>query len=176
MFQGGEPLMWNAVKGHFMKRKAGLQVARLLIENGIRVDESGRFYVADVEVTDVSLARAAGVDRRVVRDTADYILADELMRPIFMKLRPAGTSLVGVASHLGYTVLKINADPHRSGILAGVTKILADNDLMVRQALADDPDLNPDPALTLVVAGRVPAKAVEEIQGLPYISSITLFG
>jgi predicted regulator of amino acid metabolism with ACT domain len=168
--------MWNAVKGHFVKRKAGLQVVRLLIESGIRVDENGRFYVADAEITDVSLARAAGVDRRVVRDTAAYILEDEQMKEIFMKLRPAGASLVGVASHLGYTVLRINADPHKSGILAGVSEVLAKHDLLVRQALADDPDLCPDPALTLVIEGHVPAEAVEGIQRLPYVSSITLYG
>jgi hypothetical protein len=168
--------VWSAVKGHFSKRKAGLQVVRLLIESGIRVDENGRFYVADAEITDVSLARAAGVDRRVVRDTASYILGDEQMKPIFMNLRPAGASLVGVASRLGYTVLKIRADPHRPGILAGVSTALARHDLLVRQALADDPDLYPEPALTLVVDGHVPAGAVEEIQRLPFVSSITIFG
>ena len=168
-------MMWNAVRGHFIRRKAGLQVARLLIENGIRVDETGRFLVADVEITDVSLARAAGVDRRVVRETAAFILGDDQLKPIFMKLRPAGTSLVSVASHLGYTVLKISADPHRSGILAGVSRVLAEHDLLVRQALADDPDLNPDPKMTLVIEGHVPAKAVEDIQRLPYVVSITIF-
>jgi predicted regulator of amino acid metabolism with ACT domain len=167
--------MWSAVKGHFVKRKAGLQVVRLLIEGGIRVDESGRFYVAGAEIADISLARAAGVDRRVVRDTADYILGDEQMKPIFTKLRPAGTSLVGVSSQLGYTVLKIKADPHRSGILAGVSSVLAKHDILVRQALADDPDLHPEHALTLVVEGHIPAGAVEEIQRLPYVSSITIF-
>jgi len=167
--------MWNAVKGHFIKRKAGLQVVRLLIESGIRVDKDGRFYVADAEITDVSLARAAKVDRRVVRDTAAYILEDEQMRSIFMKLRPAGASLVGVASQLGYTVLRIDADPHKSGILAGVSEVLARHDLLVRQALADDPDLCPDPALTLVIEGHVPAAVVEDIQQLPYVSSITLY-
>ncbi len=168
--------MWSAVRGHFVKRKAGLQVVRLLIESGIRVDEDGRFYVGGAEITDVSLARAAGVDRRVVRDTASYILEDDEMKAIFMKLRPAGTSLVGVASQLGYTVLKINADPHRSGILAGVSAVLAKHDLLVRQALADDPDLYPEPALTIVVEGHVPAVAVEDIGRLPYVSSITIFG
>jgi hypothetical protein len=168
--------VWNAVKGHFARRKAGLQVVRFLIESGIRVDANGRFYVADAEITDVSLARAAGVDRRVVHDTARYILEDKQMKPIFMNLKPAGTSLVGVASHLGYTVLKVNANPHRAGILAGVSSALATHDLVVRQALADDPDLCPEPALTLVIEGHVPAAVVEEIQRLPYVSSITIFG
>jgi predicted regulator of amino acid metabolism with ACT domain len=166
--------MWNTVRAYFTNRKAGLQVARLLIENGIRLDASGRFFVGEVEVADVSLARAAGVDRRVVRDTALYILKDEGLRPIFENLRPAGSSLVGVASMLGYTVLKIKADSHRSGIIAGISKVLADHELLVRQALADDPDLYPEPALTLVIEGHVPAKAFEEIQQLPYVRSITI--
>lgn len=139
------------------------------------MDENGRFYVAGAEITDVSLARAAGVDRRVVPDTVAYILEDEQMKPIFMNLRPASASLVGVASHLGYPVLRVNADPHKSGILAGVSDVLAKHHLLVRQALADDPDLCPEPALTLVIEGHVPAEAVEGIQRLPYVSSITIF-
>jgi len=162
------------VKAHFSKRKAGLQVARLLIEHGIRVDPSGRFYVGEVEVADVSLARAAGVDRRVVRDTATFILGDRRLKTIFQKLRPAGSSLAEVASVLGYGVLKVAADPHKPGIIAGVSKVLADRGVLIRQALADDPDLHPEPLLTLVVEGHVPAEALEELRGLPNVKSITL--
>ena len=166
--------MWNNVKDYFIKRKAGLEIARLMIEYGIRLDRSRRFYVGDVEIPDTSLARAAGVDRRVVRDTADYILQDEQMLSLFEKLKPAGASLVDVATMLGFTVLKVTADPHKLGIISAVSSVLMQHGVIIRQALADDPDLYPEPVLTLVLEGRVPAKAVEELNKLKLVTSLTL--
>ncbi len=166
--------MWKKVEKWFSRRKAGLAVVRLMVEYGMRVDESGNLYIGDVELADNAVARVAGVDRRVVKETARYLLSIPELRSIFTKLRPAGPSLVDVAPYLGYSVIKVRADPHIPGILASVASIISDHGLVIRQALADDPDLYPDPALTLVIEGRLPGDAIEKIQRVKSVKSVSI--
>ena len=67
--------MWKKVEKWFSRRKAGLSVVRLMVEYGMRIDESGELYIGDVGLADNAVARAAGVDRRVVKETARYLLS-----------------------------------------------------------------------------------------------------
>jgi predicted regulator of amino acid metabolism with ACT domain len=149
-------------------------VAQIMIQNGIRLDSKGRFYVGPVRITDTAIARAAGVDRRAVRETAKFILSNRSLASLFLKLRPFGSSLVDIAKALGYSVLRIESDPHSWGVISDVTSVLAKHRIVVRQALADDPDLIPEPRLTLVVEGRLPPEAVEQIRSLKCVKSLTL--
>lgn len=158
----------------FSRRKAGLAVVRLMTEYGIRVDESGELYVGDLELTDKAVAKAAGVDRRVVRETIRYLLSIPELKLIFTKLRPAGPSLIDISPYLGYSVIRVKADPHSPGILASIASIISDYKLVIRQALADDPDLYPDPALTLIIEGKVPGEAIERIQKVKSVRSVSL--
>ncbi|MEM3436955.1 MAG: hypothetical protein QXP55_00265 [Nitrososphaerales archaeon] len=166
--------MWKRIQTQFKKQKGRLNVVRKMIELGIRVDENGKLYVGDTEINDTAIARAVGVDRRVVRSTTKQILENPELREIFTRIRPVGASLVDVAKFLNYSVLVIKSDPHKPGVIASVTSVLAKYNLVVRQALADDPDLVPEPCLTLVVDGKIPAKAMDEIRSLPLVKSLTI--
>ncbi len=151
-----------------------MSIVRKMVELGIRVSEDGRFYVGDVEVSDTALARSVGVDRRVASSTARQILDDPQLRTILTKVRPSGASLVDVAPLLGYEVLVIDADPHKPGVISGITTVLAKHGVVVRQALADDPDLTPEPRLTLVLQGRVPPEALAKAKAVSSVSSVTI--
>ncbi|NWG08834.1 MAG: hypothetical protein HXX80_00725 [Nitrososphaerales archaeon] len=166
--------MWKKIQNHFKKQKGRLNVVRKMIELGIGMDENGRLFVGDVEVDDTAIAKAVGVDRRVVRSATRQILSNQELREIFTGIRPVGASLVEVAQVLGYSVLVIRSDPHRPGVIASVTDVLARYGLVVRQALADDPDLVPEPCLTLVIDGRIQAEAIDEIRSLPVVKSLTM--
>ncbi|MDG6929229.1 MAG: ACT domain-containing protein [Nitrososphaerota archaeon] len=166
--------MWSSVQSLLQNRKAGLSIARVMLEHGIRIDHSGRFFVGDVAISDSSLARAAGVDRRAVRETAGYILSKAELKAVLSKIRPFGASLAEVASLLRFSVLRIHAEPHAPGVISDVSSVLAGHNIVIRQALADDPDLVPEPRLTLVVEGDLPASALEEIRALDCVRSLTL--
>ncbi|MBI4258257.1 MAG: amino acid-binding protein [Thaumarchaeota archaeon] len=156
------------------KQPERLSLVRKMVELGIRVSEDARFYLGDVEVSDTAIARSVDIDRRVVRSTAEQILQDPQLKPILTKLRPSGSSLVDVASDLGYQVIVITADPSKPGVISVVTSILAEYGVVVRQALADDPDLTPEPKLTLVLQGSVPPEALIRARSVPSVSSVTL--
>ncbi|MCP8309343.1 MAG: amino acid-binding protein [archaeon] len=166
--------MWKKIQTRFKKQKGRLNVVRKMIELGVRIDENSKLYVGDAEIDDTAIARAVGVDRRVVRSTTKQILDNSELREIFTRIRPVGASLVEVAKILDYSVLVIRSDPHRPGVIASVTSIVAKYNLVVRQALADDPDLVPEPCLTLVIDGKIPAKAIDEIRSLPLVKSLTM--
>ncbi|MEM3684161.1 MAG: hypothetical protein QXX17_01440 [Conexivisphaerales archaeon] len=166
--------MWNSVKSSFQNRKAGLEIAKLMLLNGIRIDSSGKFYVGSVAISDMAIARAAGVDRRAVRETARFIMSEPQLMSILGKIRPSGSSLVEVAKQLGFSVLVVESDPHASGVIAEVSNVIAKYKVVIRQALADDPDLVPEPRLTLVLEGNLPSDAIDEIRRLSCVRSLKL--
>ncbi|MBI2185173.1 MAG: amino acid-binding protein [Thaumarchaeota archaeon] len=166
--------MWPQIKDRLAKQPERLSIVRKMVELGIRVSEDARFYLGDVEISDTAIARAVNVDRRVVRSSAEQILQDAQLKTILSKLKPSGASLVDVAQELGYQVIVITADPHKPGVISVVTSILAEYGVVVRQALADDPDLTPEPKLTLVLQGTVPPEALVRARSVASVSSVTL--
>lgn len=157
-----------------MRQRSRLEVVQKMVQLGISIDSKRRMFIGNLQVYDTALARAVGVDRRVVRNTINQIFEDSELREIFTKVKPVGTSLVEIAGLLGYTVLVISADPYKPGVIAGVTNALANSDIVIRQALADDPDMTQDPKLTLVVEGKVPPLVLSKIQEIESVKSITI--
>jgi predicted regulator of amino acid metabolism with ACT domain len=166
--------MWKSVAEKFEEAPAKLKVARLLIENGLRIGENGRIYCGDVEIPDTKIARVLDVDRRVVRETIKYIMSDEVLRKVFTRLKPAGALLRDVAALFGYGVLEIRADPSAVGIIAGVAQALAKAGISIRQIHAEDPDLNPDPKLIVITERAVPGEVIQEILKVPNVKSVTI--
>lgn len=80
----------------------------------------------------------------------------------------------GVARHLGFEVLEIEAEPHASGIVSAVSSIIADAGISIRQIVSDDPDIYPNPKLTIVLEKKLPGPAIAKIRALKRITRISL--
>lgn len=144
-----------------------------MIECGIRVGEGDRLFVGDVEVDYTAMARAVNVDRRVVKQTVNQIRGDAYLNGIFSDIAPFGSSLVNVVSKVGYSAIEIESDPKKAGVMAAVADVLAKHKLVIRQALADDPDMIPDAKMTLVVEGPL-GEAIQELNQLDLVKSIKI--
>jgi len=144
-----------------------------MVELGMSVNERGELFLGPVEVSYSKVAEAAGVDRRVVKETAQFMKDDPELGPIFGKIRPIGPSLVGVAGILGMGVLEIRADPNKPGIVAGVSGAISKEGINIRQVIAEDPDLVPEPRLYVITERKVPGKVIEEILNLPFVKSVS---
>jgi len=167
--------MWHQIQGKFARKKARLNVVRKMIELGISVDNKHKLKVGEMSVNDSALAEASHVDRRVVRNTVNQILSDPELKVIFTHIIPMGTSLVEIADKIGYKVLVVNvADPLKVGVISSISSILSDYDVIICQAIADDPNYTPDVKLTFVVAGKIPPEAIGKIQSISWVESITL--
>lgn len=167
--------MWKRVLEKMSSFPARVRVARLMVELGLGVSSGGRVTCGLVEVRDGALAEAVGVDRRVVKETVKMILGDELLRRIFTGLRPAGALLSPVSKPLGFGVVEIRADPSAVGVLAGAARVVADHGVSIRQAVAEDPDLFPEPKLVLVLDRPLPGEAITELTRVPSVESVTTY-
>jgi predicted regulator of amino acid metabolism with ACT domain len=58
--------------------------------------------------------------------------------------------------------------------MAAVAELLSRHGTVVRQALADDPEMVPDAKLTLVVEGQLTAEAVAELKALRLVKSLKI--
>jgi predicted regulator of amino acid metabolism with ACT domain len=140
----------------------------------MRVSEDEKIFVDDVEVGYTAVAKALDVDRRVVKQTAAQIRGNRYLFSLFSKTKPLGTSLVDVVTQLGYTALIIEADPKSPGVMAGVAEILSRHGMVVRQAVAEDPEMVPEAKMTLVLEGQLTGQAMEELNGLKVVRSIKI--
>jgi predicted regulator of amino acid metabolism with ACT domain len=168
--------MWNKIQElmgqHHPER---LRVARLCIENGLAVRDDG-IYLNRIEIPTARIARAAGVDRRTVVETVRMIQSDTGLRDIFELFQSAGLSLKGVAKQLGLGVVEISAqDPKNVGILASASRLLADAGISIRQAQVDDPELSPEPKLTLIGDKSVPGHLIPEMLKIRGVARVSVY-
>ena len=167
--------MWNNAKKYFGGHPERLKVARVLIENGLAV-RNGKIYLNEIEIPPVRVARAAEVDRRTVVETLKAIRSNRDLRLIFEDIRSAGHSLREIAKHLSLGVVEITpVDAKTPGILAGSAVILAKNGLSIRQAIVDDPELSPEPKLTLIVERKIPGEIIPELLNVKGVARVSIY-
>jgi predicted regulator of amino acid metabolism with ACT domain len=147
----------------------------VLIENGLAV-RNWKIYLNEIEIPPVRVARAAGVDRRTVVETLKAIGSNRELRLIFEDIRSAGHSLREIAKHLNLGVVEITPlDAKTPGILAGSAMILAKNGLSIRQAIVDDPELSPEPKLTLIVEKKIPGELIPELLNVKGVAKVSIY-
>jgi predicted regulator of amino acid metabolism with ACT domain len=166
--------VWANVRKQFERQVVRPDVVKKMIECGMRVSDDEKIYVDGVEVDYSAVARAVDVDRRVVKQTVEQIRRNGYLYSLFSKTRPLGTSLVDLVRELGYTGIVVQADPKSSGIMAAVAEILSRHGMVVRQAVAEDPEMVPEAKMTLVVEGELTGRAMEELHSLKVVRSIKI--
>ena len=125
--------MWQVLIDHFRRYPAQERVVRLMIEHGLRIHD-GAICAGTIEIADTAIGRAADVDRRIVRSTVETILGDPRLSRVFTRLAPT-LHLKDVAPDLGCGVIEIVVgDARQPGILAGVSKVISDHRISIRQA------------------------------------------
>ena len=167
--------MWNSLKKHFEGYPERLRVVRVLVENGLSARD-GKVYLNQIEIPPVRIARVAGVDRRTVSETLNTIKANRELRLIFEEMRSAGHSLKEIAKPLNLGVVEITpVDAKTAGILAKSALVLAQAGLSIRQAIVDDPELSPEPKLTLIVEKKIPGELISAILKITGVAKVSVY-
>jgi len=167
--------MWNMIKGHFQEYPERLKVARVLVENGLSAKD-GKICLNQIEIPPVRIARVAGVDRRTVNETLNAISSNPELRLLFEEIRPAGHSLKEIAKHLNLGVLELTVNNAKApGILSSTATLLTNSGLSIRQAIVDDPELSPEPKLTLIIEKKIPGELIPEILKIPGVAKISVY-
>lgn len=166
--------MWQVLIDHFRRYPAQERVVRLLIQNGLRIHDN-KVHAGDIEIADTALARAANVDRRIVRSTVETILKDPRLAGVFQQFLPT-LDLKDVGPGLGCGVIEIiPTNASQPGILAGVSKVIADGGLSIRQSIVEDPDFIDEARLYVVTEERIPGHLVPALQDVPGVKGVTVF-
>lgn len=166
--------MWKKISKFFEDSPSKLRVARLLVEMGLRIDEKGKIYCGEIEIPATKIAAATRVDRRVVNETAKAILKAEELKSLFTNLRPAGPLLRDVAQYLGYGVVEIRARPEAVGIIAEASSLIAKEGISIRQILAEDAEIYPDPKLILITEKPIPGELLPKLLKIPTVVRVTI--
>lgn len=165
--------MWQVLIDHFRRFPAQERVVRLMIQLGLRI-QGGQVFVGNVEISDTAVARAADVDRRIVRATVDTIAANPQLERAFRRFAPT-LHLKDVAPAMGLGVLEIVAsNASQPGILAGVSNVIAEAGMNVRQAIVEDPEFTDEPLLFVVTEAPVPGSLIPLLQRVRGVRSVTV--
>ena len=167
--------MWSQIKAYFKDLPAQERVAQLLFERGFQVREDGKVVSGGIEIPHTQIGKEAAVERRAVDSAVQTILSKTELKNIYMNLRQV-CSLQEVAREFNLSVIVfIPKDASQTGIIANVTRIVSENGLSIRQALAEDPSISTQPKLTLILEGDIPSELINEIRKLPGTRSITVY-
>ena len=167
--------MWKRISEFLKDYPERLSVARILVKNGLSIRD-GKVYCNEIPVPIAGISRAAGVDRRTVMKTIEMIESNEELRRIFKGIRSAGTSLKEIARHLDLGVVEITPEDARlPGILARSASLLADRNISIRQAIVDDPELSPEPKLTLIAERKIPGDLIPEFLKIRGVSKVSVY-
>lgn len=155
----------------FYRRKSQRKVAEFLLRRGIRISDEGKLFSGEIEISNAAIARALDLDRRVVTATVDAILAEPKLRRIFTRL-DSTLLLRDVAPELNFGAIEIiPTDASSKGIIAGVTRIIADAGISVRQIITDDPMFK-NAEMTVVTEKPIPRDLIDRILELPGIKKV----
>jgi hypothetical protein len=167
--------MWNKVARYLEGYPERLAVAKTLIKNGLCV-KNGNVYCDEIMVPTLRISRASNVDRRTVTQTVKMIQKDAELSEVFRNIKPAGTSLREIARILGLGVVEITpVDAKTPGILAQSALILAEANISIRQAIVDDPELTPEPKLTLIAEKMIPGELIPRLLKVKGVSKVSIY-
>jgi len=167
--------MWDKIVKCMEGYPERLSVAKILVKHGLSV-KNGRIYCGDIPIPIVGISRIAGVDRRTVTQTIKMIEENPELKIIFSGISPAGPSLRDVAKHLNFGVVEIApVDARMPGILAAAASLIAQKNISVRQAIVDDPELTPEPKLTLITETKIPGELIPEFLKIKGVLKVSVY-
>ncbi|HDS64040.1 MAG TPA: regulator of amino acid metabolism, contains ACT domain protein [Methanofollis liminatans] len=166
--------MWATLMREFSDSPAQSRVVRFLLENGFGVSPEGKITCNGIEIPATHIARAIGIDRRVVDATARRITSMEETGDIFARMR-ATPDLSEVAGYLNLTVITIIPnDAQQKGIVGAAVRVLSRHDLAIRQIFVTDPYFAEEPRLVIILDESLPTGVLEELRALPQVKQLII--
>lgn len=167
--------MWERINEKFKKYPARIRVAEKMIELGLSLNEDGKIYCGNLKISDKSLATAADVDRRAIKSTIDIIKEDPELYNLFSNIIPAGTLLKNIAKNLELGVIEIEVGSESEGILANTTSLISKKGIGIRQAYAEDTELQQTPILTIITEEPVKGDLINEFLKIKGVTRVSIY-
>ena len=163
----------DRIKRHFKNLPSQEQVASLMLGLGISVRD-GDAYCGPIVQTDTGIARAIGVDRRVVRSTINHIMEVPELLALFSKVESM-LLLAEAAKEIGCSAVEIvPVDARVPGLMARILVVLSDAGINVRQAVVSDPQNITGSHLIIVADGQIPGDIMTQIRNCNGVASVII--
>ena len=167
--------MWEKINEKFRKYPARLRVAEKMIELGLSIGKDSRIYCGNLKISDKALATASNVDRRAIKSTIEVICEDEDLYNLFSNIVPAGTLLKNIAKNLDLGVIEIEVGSESEGILANTTNLITKKGIDIRQAYAEDTELQENPILTIITEEPVKGDLINEFLKIKGVTRVSIY-
>ena len=167
--------MWEKINEKFKKYPARIRVAEKMIELGLSINDDGKIYCGNLKISDKALATAAEVDRRAIKSTIEVIKEDEELNNLFSNIIPAGTLLKNIAKNLDLGVIEIEVGSESEGILAATTNLITKKGIGIRQAYAEDTELQEAPSLTIITEKPVNGDLINEFLKIKGVTRVSIY-
>ena len=167
--------MWEIINEKFKKYPARMRVAEKMIELGLSVHEDGKIYCGNLKISDKALATAANVDRRAIKSTIEVINEDSELFDLFNNIIPAGTLLKNIAKIVDLGVIEIEVGSDNEGVLAAATNLITNNGINIRQAYAEDSELQKYPILTVITNEPINGELINEFLKIKGVNRVSIY-
>ena len=167
--------MWEKINEKFKKYPARIRVAEKMIELGLSINDDCKIYCGNLKISDKSLATAANVDRRAIKSTIEIIQEDDELYNLFKNIIPAGTLLKNIAKNLELGVIEIEVGSESEGVLANTTQLITKKGISIRQAYAEDTELQENPILTIITEEPVKGDLISEFLKIEGITKVSIY-
>ena len=167
--------MWEIIHEKFKKYPARIRVAEKMIELGLSVHEDGKIYCGNLKISDKALATAANVDRRAIKSTIEVINEDSELFDLFNNIIPAGTLLKNIAKIVDLGVIEIEVGSDNEGVLAAATNLITNNGINIRQAYAEDSELQKYPILTVITNEPINGELINEFLKIEGVNRVSIY-
>ncbi len=167
--------MWEKVEEKFKKYPARIRVAEKMIELGLSLNDDGKIYCGNLKISDKSLATASNVDRRAIKSTIEIIKNDPELFELFNNIIPAGTLLKNVAKIIDLGIIEIEVGTSNEGVLAAATYLISKNKLNIRQAYAEDSEMQENPLLTIITDKPIEGKLINEFLKIKGVKRVSIY-
>ena len=167
--------MWEKINEKFKKYPARIRVAEKMIELGLSLNDDGKIYCGNLKISDKALATAADVDRRAIKSTIEVICEDEELYNLFSNITPAGTLLKNIAKNISLGVIEIEDGSESEGILAQTTNLISKKGIGIRQAYAEDTELQQSPILTIITNEPVKGDLINEFLKIKGVTRVSIY-
>ena len=167
--------MWEQIEEKFKKYPARMRVAEKMIELGLSLNDDGKIYCGNLKISDKALATAADVDRRAIKSTIEVIQEDDELFTLFNNIIPAGTLLKNIAKILNLGVIEIEVGSDNKGILAETSDLISKKGINIRQAYAEDSELEEYPLLTIITENPIKGDLINELLKIKGVNRVSIY-
>ena len=166
--------MWKQISKYFNSYPKQRKIAQKMLEYGLRIHDE-KIYCGEIELSNSKIARALGTDRRAITATIETIINEPKLYKIFSKITPT-CHLKNLAPEMNWGVIEIiPKDPSMPGIIADVSKIVADAKISIRQSIVDDFELSEEPRLFIVSEKQIPGSLIPKIRNAKGVKAVLIY-